>query len=74
MTEEEKKCSLMENRSLFLRLLENSNAVKFQVVLNMHPNYINMWCSNEYGVSYLFLLSISLILVSCDIVLTIVQL
>jgi len=52
MTEMGEMHLLNENRILFLELLAENNVVKFQELLNKHPDYIYMQCIADGGVSY----------------------
>jgi len=52
MTAQEQEGHLLEKtRALLLQLLEENNSIKFQQLLHDHPNYIEMRCIADNGVS-----------------------
>jgi len=65
-TQEQEGHILEENWTLLLQLLEENNSIKFQQLLFEHPDYIEMHCIADNGVSISF---IFLIFVSCEFVL-----
>ena len=51
VAQEEEGHLLEKNRALLLQLLEENNSIKFQQLLHDHPNYIEMRCIADNGVS-----------------------
>ena len=57
-------CALAENRNFMSRLLKKNSVVTFQKLLNEHPSYIDLRCSEYDQVSFRW--TLLLMFISCE--------